>query len=77
MTNIEINHKPIESAKKGMEVCIKITPTPGDTPKLYGRHFDYNDLMVSKVQAWSIIYLDHLENLLFYYFNLLSFYFYF
>lgn len=32
-----------------MEVCIKIIPTPGDTPKLYGRHFDFNDQLVSKV----------------------------
>ena len=41
----------MESARKGMEVCIKIEPTPGDTPKLYGRHFDHTDLLVSKVSG--------------------------
>jgi hypothetical protein len=49
VTNIEVNHKAIETARKGQEVCIKISPTPGDSPKLYGRHFDHTDLLVSKV----------------------------
>lgn len=50
VTNIEVNHKAIETARKGQEVCIKISPTPGDSPKLYGRHFDHTDLLVSKVK---------------------------
>lgn len=47
--SIESNHKPVEEARTGMEVCIRIDPTDGETPKLYGRHFDLNDLLVSKV----------------------------
>ena len=47
--SIENNHKPVEVAKKGTEVCIKIEPVPGDAPKMLGRHFDENDLLVSKV----------------------------
>ncbi|XP_046461821.1 eukaryotic translation initiation factor 5B-like [Daphnia pulex] len=54
VTNIEVNHKAIETARKGQEVCIKISPTPGDSPKLYGRHFDHTDLLVSKISRESI-----------------------
>lgn len=32
-----------------MEVCLKVEPIPGEPPKMYGRHFDYTDLLVSKV----------------------------
>ncbi|XP_014664581.1 PREDICTED: eukaryotic translation initiation factor 5B-like [Priapulus caudatus] len=53
-TTIEINHKIIDSAKKGQEVCIKIEPLGGDAPKMYGRHFDHTDLLVSKITRESI-----------------------
>ncbi|EDO38964.1 predicted protein [Nematostella vectensis] len=53
VTGIEANHKSLEEARKGMEVCIKIEST-GDAPKLYGRHFDYTDLIVSKISRTSI-----------------------
>ena len=49
VTNLEQNHKKLEFARKGMEVCIKIENTPGETPKLYGRHFTHEDLLVSRV----------------------------
>lgn len=49
VTRIEANHKQLETATKGMEVCLKIEPMPGEAPKMYGRHFDYTDLIVSKV----------------------------
>lgn len=49
MTSIECNHKNIDSARKGQEVCIKIDPVPGDAPKMFGRHFDETDMLVSKV----------------------------
>lgn len=49
VTSIENNHKPIESARKGMEVCIKIEPVPGEAPKMFGRHFDETDFLISKV----------------------------
>lgn len=52
VTSIEFNHKQIETARKGQEVCIKIEPIPGETPKLFGRHFDDKDLLVSKVSQW-------------------------
>lgn len=54
VTTIEVNHKQIETARKGQEVCIKIEPTGGDAPKLYGRHFDHTDLLVSKITRYSI-----------------------
>lgn len=50
MTGIETNHKSIEKASKGMEVCVKIEPIPGEAPKMYGRHFDHTDALVSKVR---------------------------
>lgn len=31
-------------------MCIKIEPVGGDAPRLYGRHFDHTDLLVSKVR---------------------------
>lgn len=52
MTSIEHNHKQIESARKGQEVCIKIEST-GDAPKMFGRHFDETDMLVSKVSFLS------------------------
>lgn len=51
VTSIEVNHKPIDKATKGQEVCLKIENLPGETPKLYGRHFDYTDTLVSKVSV--------------------------
>uniref|UniRef100_A0A915JBQ1 Uncharacterized protein n=1 Tax=Romanomermis culicivorax TaxID=13658 RepID=A0A915JBQ1_ROMCU len=49
VSSIEINQKAIESARKGQEVAIKIENTTGDAPKMYGRHFDYQDLLVSRI----------------------------
>ena len=54
VTGIEANHKSIDKATKGMEVCIKVETITGETPKMYGRHFDYTDLLVSKVSFYSI-----------------------
>lgn len=36
-------------AKKGEEVCVKIEAVPGEAPKMFGRHFDETDLLISKV----------------------------
>lgn len=52
--SIESNHKPVQEARTGQEVCIRIDPVDGETPKLYGRHFDHNDLLVSKISRESI-----------------------
>ncbi|KAM6317211.1 eukaryotic translation initiation factor 5B isoform 3-T3 [Aegotheles albertisi] len=54
VTSIEINHKPVEVAKKGQEVCVKIEPIPGESPKMYGRHFEATDILVSKISRQSI-----------------------
>lgn len=51
VTSIESNHKNVPSARKGMEVCIKIEPYPGEAPKMFGRHFDETDMLVSKVSV--------------------------
>ena len=51
VTSIEYNHKNVETARKGQEVCVKIEPVPGEAPKMFGRHFDDKDLIVSKVCA--------------------------
>ncbi|KAK6617951.1 hypothetical protein RUM44_002393 [Polyplax serrata] len=59
VTSVEVNHKPIESARKGMEVCIKIENVPGETPKLYGRHFDHTDLLTSKEEEVSFMLCFH------------------
>ena len=49
VTSIEVNHKQVDVAKKGQEVCVKIEPIPGESPKMYGRHFEATDILVSKV----------------------------
>ncbi|XP_019879210.2 eukaryotic translation initiation factor 5B-like [Aethina tumida] len=54
VTSIESNHKPVETARKGMEVCIKIEPVPGEAPKMFGRHFDETDMLTSKISRQSI-----------------------
>lgn len=54
VTGIEANHKSLTEARKGMEVCVKIDSPPGEAPKMYGRHFDHTDLLVSKISRESI-----------------------
>ena len=50
VTGMEANHKQLEKAACGQEVCVKIDAVPGEAPKLYGRHFTHEDLLVSKVR---------------------------
>ncbi|MXQ98909.1 hypothetical protein E5288_WYG022087 [Bos mutus] len=54
VTSIEVNHKQVDVAKKGQEVCVKIEPIPGESPKMYGRHFEATDILVSKISRQSI-----------------------
>ncbi|KAL5460056.1 hypothetical protein EMCRGX_G033474 [Ephydatia muelleri] len=54
VSSIESNHKQVENARKGQEVCIKIEAVSGEAPRLYGRHFDHTDLLVSKISRESI-----------------------
>ncbi|XP_030635685.1 eukaryotic translation initiation factor 5B isoform X3 [Chanos chanos] len=59
VTSIEVNHKGVDTAKKGQEICVKIEPIPGESPKMYGRHFEATDIIVSKITRQSI---DALKN---------------
>ncbi|XP_053273047.1 eukaryotic translation initiation factor 5B [Pleuronectes platessa] len=59
VTSIEMNHKSVDTAKKGQEICIKIEPIPGESPKMFGRHFEATDMLVSKITRASI---DALKN---------------
>jgi translation initiation factor 5B len=54
VTSIQNNHKEVETARKGDEVCIKIDPLPGESPKMFGRHFDETDFLISKISRASI-----------------------
>lgn len=49
MSSLEVNHKAVDVCRKGVEVCVKIESVGGEAPRLYGRHFDHTDLLVSKV----------------------------
>lgn len=57
VVSIENNHKAVDKATRGMEVCIKIEAIPGDSPKMFGRHFDETDLLYSKVIKFSGFYV--------------------
>nr|XP_009292016.1 eukaryotic translation initiation factor 5B isoform X2 [Danio rerio] len=59
VTSIEVNHKSVDTAKKGQEICVKIEPIPGEAPKMFGRHFEAVDIIVSKITRQSI---DALKN---------------
>jgi translation initiation factor 5B len=64
ITSIEFNHKPLEVAKQGTEVCIRIENTTGGAPKLLGRHFLASDFLVSKVKFYKqLIYPDNSRQL--------------
>lgn len=54
VTSIESNHKTVENAFKGQEVSIKIELFTGEAPKAYDRHFNYKDMLVSKISRESI-----------------------
>ena len=54
VASIEHNHKQVDMARQGQEICVKILPLPGDAPKMYGRHFDETDMLVSKISRESI-----------------------
>lgn len=54
VASIEYNHKVVESARKGQEVCLKIEHHGSEAPKLYGRHFDHTDMLMSRISRESI-----------------------
>ncbi|XP_015069780.1 eukaryotic translation initiation factor 5B-like isoform X2 [Solanum pennellii] len=55
IASIENNHKPVDSAKKGQRVAIKIVGfNPEEQQKMFGRHFEMEDELVSKISRRSI-----------------------
>ena len=47
---MEVNHRNVDMVRTGGEVCIRVTAVGGEAPRLFGRHFDHTDLLVSKVK---------------------------
>ncbi|KAF8106896.1 hypothetical protein N665_0130s0063 [Sinapis alba] len=54
IASIENNHKPVDYAKKGHKVAIKIIASNPEEQKMFGRHFDMEDELVSHISRRSI-----------------------
>ncbi|KAE9550492.1 hypothetical protein FO519_006294 [Halicephalobus sp. NKZ332] len=54
VASIEKNHENVDLAKAGDEVCVRIENTTGEAPRLYGRHFTHQDMLVSRITRESI-----------------------
>eukprot|EP01018_Ginkgo_biloba_P018760 Gb_28583 [translate_table: standard] len=55
IASIEVNHKAVDSAKKGQKVAMKIIGNnPEEAQKMVGRHFDIEDELVSHITRRSI-----------------------
>ncbi|ESQ27439.1 hypothetical protein EUTSA_v10018018mg [Eutrema salsugineum] len=54
IASIENNHKPVDYAKKGNKVAIKIVASNPEEQKMFGRHFDMEDELVSHISRRSI-----------------------
>ncbi|KAF8405903.1 hypothetical protein HHK36_007981 [Tetracentron sinense] len=55
IASIEINHKQVDLAKKGQKVALKIASTNAEEQqKMYGRHFEIDDELVSHITRKSI-----------------------
>ncbi|XP_020533049.1 eukaryotic translation initiation factor 5B isoform X2 [Jatropha curcas] len=55
IASIENNHKPVDYAKKGQKVAIKIVGSNSEEQqKMFGRHFEIDDLLVSHISRRSI-----------------------
>ena len=54
VTSIEDNHKPLEKAPRGSQVAIKIESEQPEFQKMFGRHFDEKDDLVSRITRQSI-----------------------
>ncbi|MCD7471434.1 hypothetical protein HAX54_011876, partial [Datura stramonium] len=55
IASIENNHRPVDYAKKGQRVAIKIVGSnPEEQQKMFGRHFEMEDELVSKISRRSI-----------------------
>jgi len=54
VTSIEINHKPLTELRRGGSAAIRIEIEDESSQKVYGRHFDHADELVSKISRQSI-----------------------
>ncbi|KAL5195289.1 Eukaryotic translation initiation factor 5B [Glycine soja] len=55
IASIENNHKPVDYAKKGQKVAIKIVGSNSEEQqKMFGRHFEIDDELVSHISRRSI-----------------------
>ena len=55
IASMELNHKEVKQATAGQSVAMKIEPkTPSESSRLYGRHFDHKDQLVSRMTRESI-----------------------
>jgi translation initiation factor 5B len=55
ISSIENNHKPVDLAKKGQKVAIKIVGSNAEEQqKMFGRHFEMEDQLVSHISRRSI-----------------------
>ena len=55
IASMELNHKEVKKATAGQSVAMKIEPrTPSESSRLYGRHFDHKDQLVSRMTRESI-----------------------
>ncbi|XP_057949347.1 eukaryotic translation initiation factor 5B-like [Malania oleifera] len=55
IASIEFNHKPVDLAKKGQKVAIKIVGSSAEEQqKMFGRHFEIDDELVSHISRKSI-----------------------
>ncbi|OVA15644.1 Elongation factor [Macleaya cordata] len=55
IASIEINHKQVDAAKKGQKVAIKIASSSSEEQqKMFGRHFEMDDELVSHISRKSI-----------------------
>ena len=55
IASMELNHKQVDKALPGQSVAMKIQPqTATESSRLYGRHFDHKDELVSRMTRQSI-----------------------
>ena len=55
IASMELNHKAVDTARAGQSVAMKIDSTnSAEQSRLYGRHFDHNDQLVSRLTRESI-----------------------
>jgi translation initiation factor 5B len=55
IASMELNHKAVDTARAGQSVAMKIEGTnTTEQSRLYGRHFDHTDQIVSRITRESI-----------------------